>query len=31
VDAYLPDAVRRTRVAVVVRSPDSAGTRITPG
>jgi 5-(aminomethyl)-3-furanmethanol phosphate kinase len=31
VDAYLPDAVRRTGVAVVVRSPDSAGTRITPG
>ena len=30
VDPYLPDAVRRTGVAVIVRSPDSAGTRITP-
>jgi aspartokinase-like uncharacterized kinase len=31
VDAYLPEAVRRTGVAVVVRAPDGLGTRITPG
>jgi aspartokinase-like uncharacterized kinase len=34
VDAYLPEAVRRTGVAVVVRRPGAAGpigTRITPG
>ena len=31
VDAYLPAAVRRTGVAVVVRAPDETGTRITPG
>jgi 5-(aminomethyl)-3-furanmethanol phosphate kinase len=31
VDAYLPDAVRLTGVAVVVRAPGGAGTRITPG
>lgn len=34
VDLYLPEAVRRTGVAVVVRSPGSApmgGTRIVPG
>ena len=31
VDAYLPAAVRRTGVAVVVRAPDGTGTRITPG
>jgi 5-(aminomethyl)-3-furanmethanol phosphate kinase len=30
VDAYLPDAVRRTGVAVTVRAPDGVGTRITP-
>ncbi|MGN6169608.1 MAG: amino acid kinase family protein [Solirubrobacteraceae bacterium] len=30
VDAYLPAAVRRTGVAVVVRAPDETGTRITP-
>ena len=29
VDPYLADAVRRTRVAVVVRAPDGVGTRIT--
>jgi aspartokinase-like uncharacterized kinase len=34
VDSYLPEAVRRTGVTVVVRQPgyaDSAGTRIVPG
>ncbi|MBV8942924.1 MAG: hypothetical protein JO321_17560 [Solirubrobacterales bacterium] len=31
VDAYLPAAVRRTGVAVVVRAPDGTGTRISPG
>jgi aspartokinase-like uncharacterized kinase len=31
VDAYLPEAVRRTGVAVVVRPPGGAGTRISPG
>lgn len=31
VDAYLPAAVRRTGVAVVVRAPEGIGTRITPG
>jgi hypothetical protein len=34
VDPYLPEAVRRTGVAVVVRQPASApaaGTRIVPG
>lgn len=31
VDPYLPDAVRLTGVAVVVRAPDGLGTRITPG
>ncbi len=31
VDAYLPEAVRRTGVAVVVRAPGGTGTRITPG
>ncbi len=34
VDAYMPEAVRRTGVAVVVREPaasSSAGTRIVPG
>ncbi|HXY70805.1 MAG TPA: hypothetical protein VEH62_15290 [Gemmatimonadales bacterium] len=31
VDPYLPDAVRLTGVAVVVRAPDGVGTRITPG
>ena len=31
VDAYLPDAVRRTGVAVTVRAPDGVGTRITRG
>jgi 5-(aminomethyl)-3-furanmethanol phosphate kinase len=30
VDAYLPEAVRRTGVTVVVRAPGDAGTRITP-
>jgi aspartokinase-like uncharacterized kinase len=30
VDAYLPEAVRRTGVAVVVRSPRGSGTRIIP-
>jgi len=29
VDVYLPDAVRRTGVAVVVRAPGGSGTRIT--
>ena len=29
VDAYLPEAVRRTGVAVVVRAPGGSGTRIT--
>jgi 5-(aminomethyl)-3-furanmethanol phosphate kinase len=31
VDAYLPEAVRRTGVAVAVRPPDGVGTRITAG
>jgi aspartokinase-like uncharacterized kinase len=31
VDAYLPEAVRRTGVAVVVRAPGGVGTRITAG
>jgi aspartokinase-like uncharacterized kinase len=31
VDAYLPEAVRRTGVATVVRAPGGAGTRIIPG
>jgi aspartokinase-like uncharacterized kinase len=31
VDPYLPEAVRRTGVTVVVRAPDGLGTRITPG
>jgi aspartokinase-like uncharacterized kinase len=31
VDAYLPEAVRRTGVAVVVRAPGEVGTRITRG
>jgi hypothetical protein len=34
VDAYVPEAVRRTGVAVVVRGPapsPGAGTRIVPG
>ena len=31
VDAYLPEAVRRTGVAVVVRAPGGSGTRITRG
>jgi aspartokinase-like uncharacterized kinase len=31
VDAYLPEAVRRTGVAVAVRVPGGVGTRITPG
>jgi 5-(aminomethyl)-3-furanmethanol phosphate kinase len=31
VDAFLPEAVRRTGVAVLVRSPGGTGTRITPG
>ena len=31
VDAYLPEAVRRTGVAAVVRAPGGRGTRITPG
>jgi 5-(aminomethyl)-3-furanmethanol phosphate kinase len=31
VDAYLPEAVRRTGVAVVVRAPGGTGTRITAG
>jgi 5-(aminomethyl)-3-furanmethanol phosphate kinase len=30
VDAYLPEAVRRTGVAVVVRAPGGSGTLITP-
>jgi hypothetical protein len=30
VDAYLAEAVRRTGVAVVVRTPGGRGTRITP-
>jgi 5-(aminomethyl)-3-furanmethanol phosphate kinase len=30
VDAYLPEAVRRTGVSVVVRAPGGTGTRITP-
>jgi 5-(aminomethyl)-3-furanmethanol phosphate kinase len=30
VDPYVPEAVRRTGVAVVVRAPDSLGTRIAP-
>jgi aspartokinase-like uncharacterized kinase len=31
VDAYLPEAVRRTAVSVVVRAPGGRGTRITHG
>jgi 5-(aminomethyl)-3-furanmethanol phosphate kinase len=31
VDAYFPEAVRRTGVAVVVRAPGGTGTRIIPG
>ncbi len=31
VDPYLPEAVRRTGVTVVVRAPDGLGARITPG
>jgi 5-(aminomethyl)-3-furanmethanol phosphate kinase len=31
VDPYLPEAVRRTGVTVVVRAPDGTGTRIVPG
>jgi aspartokinase-like uncharacterized kinase len=31
VDAYLPEAVRRTGVTAVVRAPGRAGTRVTPG
>lgn len=31
VDPYLPEAVRRTGVTVVVRAPGGVGTRITPG
>ncbi len=31
VDPYLPEAVRRTGVVVVVRTPGGAGTRIVPG
>ena len=31
VDPYLPEAVRRTGVAVVVRAPGGVGTRIVPG
>ena len=31
VDAYLPEAVRRTGVTAVVRAPGGTGTRITPG
>lgn len=31
VDAYLPEAVDRTGVTVVVRAPCTVGTRITPG
>jgi aspartokinase-like uncharacterized kinase len=31
VDAYLPEAVDRTGVTVVVRAPDTVGTRISPG
>jgi 5-(aminomethyl)-3-furanmethanol phosphate kinase len=31
VDAYLPEAVQRTGVTVVVRAPTTAGTRISPG
>lgn len=31
VDAYLPEAMRRTGVAVVVRAPGGTGTRIIPG
>jgi aspartokinase-like uncharacterized kinase len=31
VDVYLPEAVRRTGVTVVVRAPGGTGTRITPG
>jgi 5-(aminomethyl)-3-furanmethanol phosphate kinase len=30
VDAFLPEAVRRTGVAVLVRAPGGSGTRITP-
>jgi len=31
VDPYLPEAVRRTGVTVVVRAPDGVGTRVTSG
>jgi 5-(aminomethyl)-3-furanmethanol phosphate kinase len=31
VDAYLPEAVQRTGVSVVVRAPEAVGTRISPG
>jgi aspartokinase-like uncharacterized kinase len=31
VDAYLPEAVHRTGVSVVVRAPSTVGTRISPG
>ena len=31
VDPYLPEAVRRTGVTVVVRAPGGGGTKITPG
>jgi aspartokinase-like uncharacterized kinase len=31
VDAYLPEAVRRTGVVIVVRAPGGTGTRIIPG
>jgi aspartokinase-like uncharacterized kinase len=31
VDAYLPEAVDRTGVSVVVRAPNTVGTRISPG
>jgi 5-(aminomethyl)-3-furanmethanol phosphate kinase len=31
VDLYLPEAVRRSAVTVVVRAPDGTGTRIFPG
>jgi aspartokinase-like uncharacterized kinase len=31
VDAYLPEAVTRTGVSVVVRGPSTVGTRISPG
>jgi hypothetical protein len=31
VDPYVPEAARRTGVAVTVRAPDGLGRRITPG